>query len=312
MHEITERAAELQRQIERGRFAGDDPVIALTPQLAQAEVVARALAAERAGAVLTIGAVRYHPGEDLAEAALRDALDALRSWSFAAARARLDEAAARIQDPALQQRVSLLKALTRHLSALVYVPLTEKLRLDLGDLDEVLRGLDLLGDDERLHYRDELDRLLSLREAAAKGDAFLDAAWTLLRARLASNAGQDEAALLWLLRVAARHLSPASSAPSSPGTDDANDRYLRDLVARARAQVLAMIDPPAPAAATEKPPDAVRPRELLNALTARLGADLGRDVEGGIGRFALAEYVAMELTVTAGRGKGRGRMGKGE
>ena len=295
MHEITRRAAELKRQVERRRFAGDDPVVALTPRLSQAEIVARTIAAERAGAALTIGEVRFNPSEDLADAAIRGAIGALRGHSFAAARARLDEAAERASDPAGQQRISLFKALTRHLSALIYVPLGEKVRLGLADLDETLRGLDLLPPAERLHYRDEIDRLLTLREAAAGGDPFLDAAWTLARAQLSLNAGQDEAALLWLLRLAARARPAASDAAPADG-------YLADLIARARAQILTMIGaPPTPAGESAKPPEPVRPRELFNALAARLGADLGRDVLQGIGFFALTEYVATDLADEGGR-----------
>jgi hypothetical protein len=289
MDDITRRTAELKRQIERRRFAGDDPVVALTPRLGQAEIVARTLAAERAGAALTIGELRYNPGEDLAEAAIRSALGALRSHSFAAARVRLDEAAERAHDPESQQRISLLKALTRHLSALIYVPLHEKLRLGLADLDETLRGLDLLPAAERLHFRDEIDRLLTLREAAAGGDPFLDATWILVRAQLAISAGQDEAALLWLLRLAARFTDAA------PG-DTTPDGYLADLIARSRQQILTMIGlPPTPLAEGAKPPESVRPRELFNALTARLSTDLGRDVMQGMGFFAMREYVGAEI-----------------
>jgi hypothetical protein len=289
MHEITRRTAELKRQVERRRFAGDDPVVALTPRLGQAEIVARTLAAERAGAALTIGEVRYNPSEDLAEVAIRSAVGALRSQSFAAARVRLDEAAERAQEPESQQRISLFKALTRHLSALIYVPLHEKLRLSLADLDETLRGLDLLPAAERLHYRDEIDRLLTLREAAAGGDPFLDTAWILVRAQLAMSAGQDEAALLWLLRLAAR------LSPTTPGTA-APDGYLTDLTARAQQHILTMIGlPPSPPDEGAKPPESVRPREFLNALTERLSTDLGRDVTQGMGFFALREYVGAEI-----------------
>ncbi|HEY8600710.1 MAG TPA: hypothetical protein VIL85_19895, partial [Thermomicrobiales bacterium] len=184
-------------------------------------------------------------------------------------------------DPTLQQRVSLFKALTQHLSAIIYVPLGEKLRLGLPELDEVLRGLDLLPPAESLHFRDELDRLLTLREAAAGGDRFLAAVWTLVRAQLAMAGGQDEAALLWLLNIAARQ--PAIT-----------EGYLGELLRRARRQILTVIgepDPDDPAT----PIDPVRPRELFNALTARLSADLGRDVTQGMQFFAVTEYVAADL-----------------
>ncbi len=286
MREITERAAALGREVERQRFAGDDPVVALVPRLSQAEIVARVIAAERTGAALAIGEGRYSLTEDLAEAALREALGALRSWSFAVARVRLDEAA-RAHDPATQQRVALFKALTRHLSALIYVPLGEKLRLGLPEFDAARRDLDLLPPVESLHYRDELDRLLTLREAATGGDPFLAAAWTLVRAQLAMSAGQDEAALLWLLGLAARQ------APAPEG-------YLAELTDRARRQILALIGEPLPDAG-EKPSEAVRPRELFNALIARLGADLGRDLAQGMQYFALTEYVPAGIADEEGR-----------
>ncbi len=280
MREIAERAAALQRQVERQRFAGDDPVVELVPRLSQAEIVARVIAAERTGAPLALGEMRYNPNEDLAEAALREAAASLRSWGFAVARVRLDEAS-RAHDPALQQRVSLFKALTRHLSAIIYVPLVEKLRLGLPELDDALRGLDLLPSAESLHFRDELDRLLTLREAAAGGDQFLATAWTFVRAQLAMAGGQDEAALLWLLSVAARQ--PAIT-----------DGYLGELLGRARRQILTLIGEPDPGDPTT-PIDPVRPRELFNALTARLSTDLGRDLLQGMQYFAVTEYVAADL-----------------
>ena len=290
MGEIDERMAAIGREIERQRFAGDDPDLALKPRLAQAEIVALTLAAERAGTALTIGAVRYHPGADLAAVALDEAIASLRTWGFGAARARLDEAARRASEPLIQQRATLFKALTRHLSAIVYVPLTEKLRLGLAELDEALDGLDLIPQPERIHYRDEIDRLIALREAAAEGDPFLSAAWTTIRAQLAINAGQDEAALLWLLRLAAaRRLGP----------EGGGSGYLPELVERARAQILAAIAPLAEGEVAPAAPEGVRPRELFNAIVARLGVDLGRDLGQGLTRFALTEYVPSDLAPTA-------------
>ncbi len=288
MREITERAAALQRQVERQRFAGEDPVVELVPRLSQAEIVARVIAAERTGATLAVGETRYNPNEDLAEAALREASGALRSWGFAVARVRLDEAS-RAHDPASQQRVSLFKALTRHLSAIIYVPLGEKLRLGLPELDAVLRGLDLLSPAETLHFRDEIDRLLTLREAAAGGDQFLAAAWTFVRAQLAMAGGQDEAALLWLLSVAARQ--PAIT-----------DGYLGERLGRARRQILTLIGEPDPGDPAT-PLDPVRPRELFNALTARLSADLGRDLTQGMQYFAVTECVVADLAEDRQGGK---------
>jgi len=292
MGEIDERMVAIGREIERRRFAGDDPELALKPRLAQAEIVALTLAAERAGTALTIGAVRYYPGADLAERALHEAITALRTWGFGAARARLDEAARRAVEPLTQQRASLFKALIRHCSAIIYVPLHEKLRLGLAELDEALTGLDLLPRAEIVHYRDEIDRLLALREAAAEGDPFLSAAWTTIRAQLAMAAGQDEAALLWLLRLAAaRRLGPEGG-----GTG-----YLVELVERTRAQILAAIAPLAEGEAAPVASEGVRPRELFNAIVARLGVDLGRDLGQGLTRFALTEYVPSDLAPTEGQ-----------
>jgi len=289
MGEIDERMAAIGREIERQRFAGENPELVLKPRLAQAEIVALTLAAERAGTALTIGEARYHPGADLAEGALHEAIAALRTWGFGAARARLDEAARRAVDPLTQQRATLFKALIRHFSAIIYVPLEEKLHLGLADLDEALQGLDLLPRAESVHYRDEIDRLLALREAAAEGDPSLAAAWTLIRAQLAINAGQDEAALLWLLRLAAaRRLGPEGG-----GTG-----YLIELVERARARILAPIAPLVEGEVAPATPEAVRPRELFNAIVARLGVDLARDLTQGLTRFALTDYVPTDLAPT--------------
>lgn len=289
MGEIDERMAAIGREIERRRFAGDDPELTLKPRLAQAEIVALTLAAERAGSALTIGEIRYHPGADLAEGALNEAIVALRTWGFGAARARLDEVARRAVEPLTQQRATLFKALTRHCSAIIYVPLHEKLRLGLAELDEASRGLDLLSPAEIVHYRDEIDRLLALREAAAEGEPFLAACWTLIRAQLAINAGQDEAVLLWLLRLAAaRRLGPEGG-----GTG-----YLGELIERARAQILTTIAPLAAGENVPAAPETVRPRELFNAIVARLGVDLGRDLTQGLSRFALTEYVPTDIAPT--------------
>ncbi len=313
MEEIAARVAAVRGGVERRRYGGEDPLVEVTPDLPAGEIVARTLGAERAAALLAIGGGRFDPGQDLAEAALWGAVGALRSWSFALARARFDEAGARAHDPVLQQRIALFKALTRFLAAVVYTPLEEKPRgARLDDLDETLGGLDCLPEGERLHYRDEADRLLNLRDAAAGGDAALDAAWTLVRAQLAMAAGQDEAALLWLLRLAARHL------PASAGTPGAADAYLADLIARARAQILALIGAPEPAAAAtggeargagEAKP--VHPRDLFNALVARLGAALDRDLARGMDQFALTEWVEPEVATAGRRGAKRGSRREG-
>jgi hypothetical protein len=286
MTTLAQRVTELRRQIERERFAGGDPVVELPARLDPAEIAARTLAAERAHALLALDDAHHNPAEDLADLALRGAIGALRGWGFAAARARLDEAAERSHDPAAQQRITLFKQLTRHLSAIVYTRLDEKLRLTLADLDEATRPLDLLDPAERLHYRDEIDRLLALREAAAKADPFLASAWKLLRAQVAMSAGQDEAALLWLLNIAAAHPIPAT------------DTYLADLIARARAVLALMIGlPDAPPADTAtKQPGPVRPRDLFNALAARLTADLGRDAVQGMNQFVIVEWIAPDTT----------------
>lgn len=280
---IAARIAAARRQIERQRFAGEDPVVDLPPRLGRADLAARVLAAERAGALVALDGERFNPREDLAEAALRDAIDALRSWRFAAARARLQEAGERAHAPVLQQRVALFKSLTRLLAALIYTPLDQQPRGNaLAGLDEVLAGLDRLSEDERLHYRDEADRLLNLREAAAGGDPFLAAAWTLIRAELALSGGQDEGALVWLL-----HLATRTTVGQSDGTG-ASGAYLSDLLDRARARILALIGHPdaAPAGDTT-----LQPRDLANALVAHLSAAFGRDLARGTELFALHEYV---------------------
>lgn len=292
MAEIGRRIEEWRRRIERERFAGGDPAVTLEPGLEPGEVAARALAAERAHAILVVGDERHNPSEDRAEAALRGAFGALRSWGFAAARVRLDEAAEQSHDPATQQRITLGKQLARHLSAIVYTPLGEKVRLALADLDEASRPLDLLADAERLHYRDEIDRISALRDAAAKDDPYLWAAWTILRAHLALGAGQDEGALVWLLHLAARHPVPET------------DAYLADLTARARATIVGMLG--LVEGEDEAKIEPVRPRDLFNALAARLSADLGRDVVQGMNRFALSEWIAPDVA-DEGESKQRGR-----
>lgn len=295
VEDIAARIEQVRRQIERQRYAGEDPVVQLSPRLGKAGAVARILAAERAGALLQLDGTRFNPSEDLAAGASRAALGALRGWSFAAARIHLDEAGERARDPALQQRVALFKALTRLLAALIHTPLDEKPRGGaLDDLDDVLAGLDHLSEAERLHYRDEADRLLNLRDAAASGDAFLTAAWTLVRAQLAMRAGQDEAAVVWLLHLAARAL-PAAGAGNT--ADAAGDVYLDELLRQARARLLTLVGMADLAntsenASTTSSHATVRPRELFNALIAHLSDAFGRDLARGMELFTLNEYVA--------------------
>lgn len=299
----------LRQEIERARFAGDDPAVVVAPDDDPALIVAKTLAAERLNAPLRVGGAAVPLQEALAEAAFYRGVTALRYWRFPGAQAAFEEAGAKTSQPVLQQRLALYRAM----AALVR-------RAVLADPDEPARAipeeralplvdtLDALTPAERAHYADEIRRLSALRRTLPD-DPYWQAVHGLLRARLALTAGDDTLGLGWLLRTA--RLAPAEPAPSP---------YLADLLARARARLRRFLgDAPPPeeaaAAAAEPPPSGespaappadpeaapadtpppetsadVRAGELLAALASHLNAALGRDLQADAARFGVTPY----------------------
>jgi hypothetical protein len=218
--------ARLRQEIERARFAGDDPAVSVAPGDAPALIVAKTLAAERLNAPLRVDGVVVALQEDVAEDLFYRGLNALRYWRFAGAQAAFEEAGAKTADATLQQRLALYRAAT----ALVR-------RVVLSDPEQPPRSapeeralalvdtLDALPVAERAHYAAELRRLIALRQALPT-DPYLQTVHCLLRARLALGSGDDAVGLGWLLRAAT--LRGESLAPNP---------YLADLLERARRRL---------------------------------------------------------------------------
>jgi hypothetical protein len=235
---IRDLVARLRQEIERARFAGDDPSLTVTPDDAPALVVAKTLAAERLNAPLRVDGAVVALQEDVAEDLFYRGLTALRYWRFAGAQAAFEEAGAKTTDAALQQRLALYRATTALVRRIVLSDPEQPPRAAPEDRALALVDtLDALSPAERAHYAAELRRLIALRQALPS-DPYLQTVHCLLRARLALGSGDDALGLGWLLRAAT--LQDAALAPSP---------YLADLLERARRRLrrfLGDLPPPAP------------------------------------------------------------------
>jgi hypothetical protein len=298
---ILELVAQLRRDVERARFAGDEPALVVAPDDPPAVIVAKTLAAERLNAPLRLGDQIVPLQEDVAEALFYRGVTALRYWRFPVAQAAFEEAGAKTTAPVLQQRLALYRAVAALLRRMVLADpdqpvkaLPEERALGLVDT------LDALAEAERAHYRAELERLITLRRALP-ADPYLQTVHGLLRARLALTAGDDALGLGWLLRAAVLHADRLEPSP-----------YLADLLARARRRLRRFLGDPDPDPAAGQavpasaeplaeppldPPDAapdegddVRAGELLAALASHLDVLLGRDVQGDTAQFGVVLY----------------------
>lgn len=189
-----------RQRLARQRFAGSDPALRGPSGARASRTIARILAADRDGALVQAGEMLINPAEDRAEAALQQAVNALSTWDFVAARRELGIAAAAARVPVRQQRISVLRGLVTLVRALVLMPPGERLH---GE-DRSARGLvlkaDQLPDAERDYDLAEIERLLAAWREAATDDTGWQA-WAVLRGRLALRDGADESVLAWALRA---------------------------------------------------------------------------------------------------------------
>ena len=284
---LARRAAELERELERARFGGGNPVVVVPPDAPPLEVVARVLAAERANALLRVDGRDYNPQEERAAASLARALVALRNGGFASAQALLDAAGARAADPALQQRIGLWKLLAQLVRRLVTADPDEELRGNPGRWAlEHLDGADRLPRAERAHYRAEVERLVRTH-AAARADADTEdgrlarTLWYVLRARLALAQDEPVSALTWCVRAARTNADRLAA-----------DEYLGGLLERARRYVLLQIGelPDDQLAEAREAAKGLQAWDVYRALVAQLGRVWGLDVHRETGRFSIAPY----------------------
>jgi hypothetical protein len=240
---IGDIVARLRREIERARFAGDDPALSVTSGDTPLLIVAKTLAAERLNAPLHVDGAMVALQEDVAADLFYRGLTALRYWRFAGAQAAFEEAGAKTTDATMQQRLALYRAATALVRRIVLTDPEQPLRAAPEERALALVDtLDALPAAERAHYAAELRRLIALRQALP-GDPYLQTVHCLLRARLALGSGDDALGLGWLLRAAT--LQGDALAPSP---------YLADLLERARRRLRRFLGEVAPA--PPNPPNA--------------------------------------------------------
>ncbi|MBI3944622.1 MAG: hypothetical protein HY321_01765 [Armatimonadetes bacterium] len=287
---INARVAALVEEIRSRRFRGEDPMITVAAGASPAELVACVLAAERLNAALSLPEGTYNPQESLAATLFEGAARTLNRWGFREARRRLDDAARRAREPALQQRVTLFLAFCALLQDIVRLdperPLSRSHREHLA---QTLPRLDCLSDEERAHYAAEVERLYALREQI-KSDAYARTLWHLVRARMAMDASEEDYGLTWLLAAGA-----AAKEVFVPG------EYPQGLLERGRRKVLLLLG--------EVPEDAVeaargeaaglRLGEVLDAFAAGLDAATGKSSRQGMEAFGVQVHQDGEGEVDA-------------
>lgn len=284
--DVAARTRALIERVEQARFAGATPRVTVPDGASGSEIVAHTLAAERLGVPLLLDGAAYQLHEDRAWEALRSAQAALGRWSFGQAEAQLDRATNMADDPTLQQRLAVWKALAALNRRLVRVHPDEKLRGDPGSqIVEMLETADQLPAAERAHYRAECARLLALHRAAGEQpDSLERALWYIVRARLALPGDDPLNGLAWCLRLSRefRHRLPLP-----------DDEYLSDLLQKSRDYGLLAfgeLDDEAAAAAklaTEK----LQPWEVFRALAAHLGNAFEVDLQREAIRWTITPYL---------------------
>jgi hypothetical protein len=287
---VAERAADLERRVRiigeslnRARFAGVSPQIALTGQDDLTEAVARVLAADRFGAPLVVDGEIHHLHEEQALAMLRSAQESQRGLRFGEARSRLDRAAGMAADPGLQQRLGLWKLIVALVERLARADPTETARGDPArPILDALDAADTLPDVEREHYRAETRRVAETHATARREPQSVERAlWYTARARLALSAGEPLAALSFCLQLG-RLLPP----------DPPTDPYLGELLGNARQHALLSLG-----AVPDDEVDTVRKHvgglqawDVYRTLLAHLGPALGLDLQRETSRLTVEPY----------------------
>lgn len=276
-----ERVSAYRQEIERRRFAGDDPVV--RPKRRGAlEAAAAVLAAERLRGLLDLGAGPIGPAEDLAAEELYGALRALTGWDFSLARRRLELASQYARLPSLQQQVSLGRVLHHLCRAVFFTEPGERWDGAERAVLDLIPTLDRIPADEAAFYRHEAARLAGVWMGAAEDNARWTG-WALARARGAAREGGREAELAWLLRAYRRNAGKLKA-----------DQYLEASIGRAEALFRLLLPDLSDderqrheAAAAD-----ARERDLFPMLVAALNHALDADVMQLSNGFALMIYRA--------------------
>lgn len=241
----------------KARFAGNDPTASGPTGKTATRTVARVLAADREGALVKAGDAIVNPAEDRAEEALQRAINGLSRWQFDTVLRDLNDVSALSRSLVRQQRASVIRAFVRLVRALIWTEPGERLRPEDGAVRTLLRGLDMLSDDEKQHYGREVTRLTGhWREAATDDEAWR--AWSLLRGQLAMRNGADESIMAWALRAWQRQSDEERTVDAGMAT----------LIANAQRVFATLAGTPPP----DDAPDPPRGSDVLLAIAGTLAA----------------------------------------
>jgi hypothetical protein len=293
---IQQQIQSIQRDLDARRFRGEDPIIPVPAGDRREAIIAKVLAAQSLHAVLGLDGERFNPDEESAEKRMFAGQRLLDYW-----RVR-DEAAKRARRPELQQRITLFRLFADYLREIVLTDFEASLptRVKTALLDPLSR-FDRLSPEETAHYREEAERLWTLRDTM-KTDPYLQTVWLTVQARIAMDSSDSAQGMTWLL--AASHLNRDRFQPNA---------YLQELLDRARRRILRLIgeehlagseeqESPAEARTGERQPagdagkktdteDRVRPRELYDALLIALETAYGDDPRAAMGLFRVKRYI---------------------
>ncbi|MGI8642489.1 MAG: hypothetical protein ACR2LS_00015 [Thermomicrobiales bacterium] len=255
--EFLEAIAAERLTLAKARFAGNDPTAKGPAGKTATRAVARVLAADREGALVQAGDTIVNPAEDRAEEALQRATNGLSRWQFDTVSRDLNDVSTLSRSLVRQQRASVIRAFVRLVRALIWTEPGERLRPEDAAVRTLLRGLDVLSDDETQHYEQEVARLVGHWRAAAKdNDAWR--AWALLRGQLAMRTGADESAMAWALRAWERQGEAERTVDDGMAT----------LIDNARLVFATLAGAPPP----EDAPDPPRGADVLLAVAGTLAA----------------------------------------
>ena len=244
----------------KARFAGNDPTAAGPKGKTAMGTVARVLAADREGALVTAGDETVNPAEDRAEEALQRAINGLSRWQFDTVLRDLNDVSSLSRSLVRQQRASVIRAFVRLVRALIWTEPGERLRPEDAAVRSLLPGLDVLSSAEKEHYDQEVTRLVEHWRAAATDDETWRA-WALLRGQLAMRTGAEESTMAWALRAWDRQTE----------AERGRDPGLTPLLDGARLVFATLAGTPPPEEAPEPP----RGSDVLLAVAGTLAARSG-------------------------------------
>lgn len=258
--EFLDMIAAERLNLAKARFAGNDPTAKGPKGKTATRTVARVLAADREGALVEAGASIVNPAEDRAEEALQRATSGLSRWQLEIVSRDLNDVSTLSRSLVRQQRASVIRGFMRLVRVLIWTEPGERLRPEDAAVRTLLRGLDLLSEDEKQHYERESTRLVAAWRAAGADDEAWRA-WALLRGQLAMRTGADESTMAWALRAWERQSED----------DQEGDDGMRTLLTNARLVFATLAGAPPP----EDAPDPPRGSDVLLAVAGTLAARTG-------------------------------------